>query len=234
MIIIGICDDLEFYVDSISDEVSNSIADDVEYETVTFTNPLELKEYLSYNYIDILFLDIDMPQLTGFEIANFALEQKSVSKVIFVSNLENMVYEAFKYQPFRFVKKNTLEDIGEAISSAISEIEQKPEMFCLFNGKGYVELVLENVIYFTTRHNNICAIMTTGKKTFRGTLNDIEKQLLNKNFYRTHNSFLVNFEYVNSVSYKGVEVAYKNDCELLPLSRSKKPNLVTEIVKKMR
>lgn len=62
---------------------------------------------------------IDMPKINGFDLVrrinSIPLKTNQYS-VIYISNYENLVFESFKYSPFRFVRKNMLEsDFSEAI-----------------------------------------------------------------------------------------------------------------------
>lgn len=52
---------------------------------------------------ELILLDIDMPRLTGFDIAGELLQRNNRALLIFITNQESLVYETFQYKPFDFV-----------------------------------------------------------------------------------------------------------------------------------
>ena len=70
-----------------------------------------LDEFLDY---DIIFLDIEMPNISGVEVASIINSEKGDNDnpyIIFLTNKESLVFEALKEQPYSFVRKSNLEDI---------------------------------------------------------------------------------------------------------------------------
>ena len=55
---------------------------------------------------ELILLDIDMPRLTGFDIAGELLQRNNRALLIFITNQESLVYETFQYKPFDFVRKS--------------------------------------------------------------------------------------------------------------------------------
>ena len=74
---------------------------------------------------DIMLLDIDMPIINGFNLAervsNNLLSQENAT-IIYITTYENLVYEAFKYSPLRFIRKNRInEELLEAIQAFLKK-----------------------------------------------------------------------------------------------------------------
>lgn len=59
-----------------------------------------------YHY-DVLFLDIEMSGLSGFEICRRVREIKPDMLVVFISGREELVFQSFEVQPFRFIRKGS-------------------------------------------------------------------------------------------------------------------------------
>lgn len=79
---------------------------------------------------DIVLLDIDMPEIGGFQLAETLKLIKPDITIIFVSNLEHLVFQSLEYKPFRFIRKSKLEeDISSAINSYQREISLKGDVF---------------------------------------------------------------------------------------------------------
>ena len=101
---IAICDDnvkihsrLEEEVQKIADEMK------VNMEVTCFSDGESLLDVIkeNENEFDILLLDVDMPEVSGLEVAKILREMESNVMIIFVSAYENYVFDSIKYGPFR-------------------------------------------------------------------------------------------------------------------------------------
>ena len=54
---------------------------------------------------DLIFLDIDMPEMSGFDVAEKINDINADTVIIFVTNEEQLVYRSLRYSPFRFIRK---------------------------------------------------------------------------------------------------------------------------------
>jgi two-component SAPR family response regulator len=70
-----------------------------------FSGAGALINYMDSTYFDVIFLDIDMPEITGFDAAKKVKEISPESKIIFVTSKHDLVYNSFEYQPFYFIRK---------------------------------------------------------------------------------------------------------------------------------
>ena len=78
-----------------------------------FSSAIDLEEY---DY-DAYFLDIDMPGMDGIQLAHCVREIGSMNSIIFVSNVEEKVFEALRAEPLRFIRKTRIaEEMPEALS----------------------------------------------------------------------------------------------------------------------
>lgn len=120
---IKICDDDKPFLDSMTKLV--------EMEFQKFGIKVDIEAFVSgKDYIkqvhntpgDIVFLDIDMPDLSGFEIAEQIMLADTKPIIIFVSNQEHLVFRSFSYNPFWFLRKTHLEELTELIEKAIEQI----------------------------------------------------------------------------------------------------------------
>lgn len=68
---------------------------------------------------ELILLDIDMPRLTGFDIAGELLQRNNRALLIFITNQESLVYETFQYKPFDFVRKAVIMRISNVYYSVL-------------------------------------------------------------------------------------------------------------------
>ncbi len=126
MITIGVCDDnIQFarlLVKSLRTLCATELPERIGCQiAVEFSSCDDVLRYLEYNTINILFLDINMPTKTGFDLAEKLNQLYPDIIIIFVSAHDNFVYSSFEYSPFRFLRKTHLykdrRDDGINISS---------------------------------------------------------------------------------------------------------------------
>ena len=179
----------------------------------TFQNPEKAIAYLEENQIDLLFLDIQMPLLNGFDVLE-ALENITFD-VIFTTAYDNYGILAVKFsaldyllKPIRqkelveaiekYKAKSSFRDTPTQVSTLLNNIEEeqrlgKPERITLAT-KESLELVDPVEIIFCSSDSNYTMVYLKGgrKKLISRTLREFEEMLVPYSFYRPHNSFLVN------------------------------------------
>ena len=102
---IAICDDDEIFLSRLEKQIRAELQQlNVVGEIVSYTDSEKLLE-TKLHQTEIFFLDIDMPEVTGMELAAKLEEQNPQAIVIFISNHEEAVFEAIHYKKFRFIRK---------------------------------------------------------------------------------------------------------------------------------
>lgn len=175
----------------------------------------------SFPECDAVFLDIDMPQVNGFEIAE-AMNRAGDSLIVFVTSYDELVYSSIKFRPFRFVRKSRLEtelpEVLEALSKAILK-RISGKRFRLRTNTKDVLLRVDEIKYIES-FGHWLNIYTNDKNKieYYGSLSEMEKQLAELDFVRVHKSYLVNLKYVYSIERMRIILTDKTE---IPLSRYK-------------
>ena len=114
MIYIAVCDDDALFLTRICAYVEEIFEERKEQcQIILYDSPHKLMKGLSEGKTDILLLDIDMPGISGMEIAAKLKAEKESLLLIFVTSYEAFVYDTFQYQPFDFIRKSCqLDGIG--------------------------------------------------------------------------------------------------------------------------
>ena len=81
-----------------------------EYRLFSFSNPLNFLASAKEEKFDLSFLDIDMPEMNGLEVANELADICKNGQIIFLSQREDLVFECLKFHPFGFIRKSKLID----------------------------------------------------------------------------------------------------------------------------
>jgi DNA-binding LytR/AlgR family response regulator len=199
-------------------------------------NALEANKILSEQSIDLIFLDIQMPKITGIEFL------KSLSKppmVIFTTAYPNYALQGYeldvidylvKPYPFdRFLKAvNKAKDRLVLENSANKETVQDRELDYFFvKSEQKLEKVVINEICYVEAMENYVIIHTDSHKIISlMTMKSMEEKLPSNQFIRSHKSFIVNISKVESIEGNCLNVKSKQ----LPISRQNKQEVLNRIL----
>lgn len=190
-----------------------------------------LKE-LETEYYDIIFLDVEMPEMDGFQFLEKA-NLPSETQIVFTTAYSEYALEAFKTNARHYlVKPVTKEDLIMAVrkvSSAMPAKEPNTEFkdyISIYDGEEYLLLKKEEIIRFEADGSYTKVITTSAKNILSSKrLGEYEKKVDAKAFVRCHNSHLVNINFISKVSKgKGGFLSLKNG-EVIPISTSKKEEI---------
>lgn len=174
---------------------------------------------------DAVFLDIDMPEMSGFETADRIIHRDKSVIIVFVSSKENMVYRSYEYHPFWFVPKSQIWILEKAAEEVIKRLEEKRAARRFteleINGRR-IDVSSESIEYAFADGHYVKIVLHSGERTesFRCKLSDVEKQLEGCGFERTHKRFLVNIKSIRSLSQNEAQLSCGDS---VPVSRGYMP-----------
>lgn len=146
---------------------------------------------------DIILLDIRLNEGTGFSIAD-KLGRRKRGLVIFCTAYEEYMFEAFSFQPFRFVRKLYLKnDLTQAMKAAEDYISDRSETFWIKSGEA-VRVLHKNEILYIEKVNRKCIIHTSDKEQIevRETIRDLMDRINSNKFVMAHRWLIVNLRQV--------------------------------------
>lgn len=233
MIKVAFCDDEAKILETLSQRIKDEFAKlNCETELYTTQNPVELLEHLKKSSVDVLFLDIDMPTLSGMDIAQALLNSEMQPLLVFVTGQDALVYKSFKYHPFGFIRKTYFdEEIFDVVKNLIDEIRKSSDAFAFKSADGFTRVKLKDILYFESESNYLNLHAKSVVYKFRGTISTTEKELSQKGFIRTHKGFLVNQEHIFSVKSDSVEL---DNGTVLPIGRTNREMIKSQIMRYMR
>ncbi len=220
MLHIAVCDDDKIILDSIGDTIANTMK---EYETdftiMKFVDGKSLIKSYSEQRFDIIFLDIDMPDVTGIDIAKKLRNYSNEVEIIFVTNKDEMVYETIKYSPFRFIRKSRFEsEINEAIENYLEKQSKHNYSVFFATEDGKKAVAVNDIVYIEVKSHKLTVHTTLHVVEANGNLKNVESEISEYGFIRIHQSYLVNFRFIDVVRQKSVVL---DNEEILPLGRGR-------------
>lgn len=222
MIKIAICDDNPLMLQSINNELSKSLSrleKKAEIKTYTFSNQL-LSDALESPF-DLVLLDIEMPKLNGFQLAEQLRSKHTNISIFFITDFDSKVYQSYEYEPLWFIRKSELKEmLPKAVEKFFSKMMQENEFHIIKSG-AYSKLVrVSDIMYFECSEHRITATSTANSFSFYGSLRALEKEFEVYGFIRIHKNYLVNRKYIFSIDSSTVVLI--DSFGTLPLSREKR------------
>ena len=192
-----------------------------------FSNGVETKNFLSTNSIDLVFLDVEMPVLNGFDFLDTLKEAKP--QVIFITSKPEYAVKAFDYEATDYLQKPiTAIRFEAAVKKAANRQLALAEKPVFDDHHIFIKSKLKNLKVFTSRIQYLEAygdyvkvITDDGKHIVLSTMKSFENELPNATFIRVHKSFIVNLNKIDTFSSKFIEIG----TTAIPLSRTKKEEL---------
>lgn len=211
MLKIAVCDDDLIFASQVETLLLNITDKKLIKTTIeVYSDGCELWNDMTAGKIyDIVYLDIKMMNLNGIDVAKKIREKDRNTIIIYISSYENYMIELFEVEAFRFIKKPIDENVFEQyFDKACDRILQDEGYYEYKFNKIPHKVPLKDIIYFESygRRVNVNHINGIGK--FYKRLNVIEQELQSCNipFLRIHQSFLINYRFVSSISFSRVKM----------------------------
>lgn len=197
---IAVCDDGVVFQKQINDIIKKHY-NTMDYLVDTYSSGRELLNNIKKeSKYQLIFLDVDMPQLSGIEVAKAIRKLGLEVYIIFITSHEEFVYEGYEVEAFRYLLKPIEE--GKIIK-AIELIKEKfsqQEFLKLKIDYGEELIEIQDICYVEARNVKVLIVTDNKEYTVRGTLKEYEQRLLKDYFYKCHRSYLVNFKHIRAIN----------------------------------
>lgn len=226
---IAVCDDNDTALKVLSKSIKNAFAKFTdEFNMMNFSDGTLLLDEHKKEPFDVVFLDIDMPVISGFDIAKSLRDDFSICYIVFVTSHSELVYESMNFQPFNFIRKKCSVPIDKSVSDIVSKLMQHMKQ----NGKIILEdynyrkhsVLIRNIIYIESDgHYVIFYALSDGFPIrIRGSITEHEEIYSKYDFVRVHKKYLVNLRYLSQLNYNSNEIILGIMDKNLPLSKRMK------------
>lgn len=204
-------------------------AHNIECSYFQYTSAKDFIEEQKKQPFDVAFLDIMMPEYTGFQAAAEVRNLQAQTYIIFITSNDASVYDAFDFQPFQFIRKDC-DDIFEnrmkyVITSLVRHLKQNRTLIFQLPFSEEKKVRISDIIAVKSDRNYLEIHCCNGSVLrLRRKLSEIEAELLAYDFVRVHNRWLINMRHMRLPDYPNEEIVMINGLTA-PLSRSNKNEL---------
>jgi DNA-binding LytR/AlgR family response regulator len=183
--------------------------------------------------IDLIFLDVEMPEMDGFD---FIGSLEFPPNIIIVSSAEEYALKAFDFNVVDYLLKPIpYARFCKAIDKTIRYFTRKEtinsgdqEIF-IKKGSTLVKLKLKDIIYVEALENYVTVNTAEEKYTIHFTMKAIENQLPSTLFTRVHRSFIINKSMIQAIKENALDLVVGKTLKSIPVGKSFRDTLLNDI-----
>lgn len=210
------------------------------------SNGIEALELIRTLNPDIIFLDIQMPQMSGMDVARELLNEINRPKIIFVTAYDQFAIEAFEVNAIDYLLKPISEErlrkrvqqiievkeneevidynkLSRLIKDMKSDTKSTPNIISLYHNNKLIPIEIRDIIYATIEDKETIIVTKKGRFKINCTLNKLLERLDSSIFFRTHKSYIVNLNSIESVELwfnSTYNINLKDNKDVIPVSRN--------------
>lgn len=219
---ISICDDDRAFAPDLQQMLETEFArHGIPCECVYYPDGASLLKGASAGYGDLIFLDLRMPGMSGLKVAQELKKEGVNRRIAFMTNSEDLVFDALRYYPFCFLRKGCLdEELPNVIVQYLNEHKYEGSAFFYsIRGRNF-QVPTRNIAYLSYWKHRITLVLADGEtQEFRSTLKKCEEQLTMECFIRVDQGVILNLRYCESFCGDAFRL---HNGKKIPVSRSRR------------
>lgn len=192
----------------------------------SFENGNDALAFMEKEAVDLLFLDIEMPELSGIELLN---RLPILPMIIFTTSKTEYAFDAFEFQAIDYIKKPvTAQRFEQAVTKAYETAKKRQsyqtqtnDLYVREDGR-FIRVSCDEVLFFENVGDYVRVKTTKGQYIIHGTLKSIDEKLNDARFLKIHRSFIVNLDKIKDIEENSLVI----DKIIIPISRANKGELM--------
>ena len=180
----------------------------IQVECREYAGAGELLKGLADAQHELLFLDIDLPDADGVRFGEQLRQTGINTEIIFVSNMDDRVYDVFGIRPLSFIRKSRFDnEIEGVIKNYITLKQQNNPQLLLNDADGKTISLTPDKIMYIESAGKLQKVFLEGYSEpmiVRAVLRELDRQLMQHGFVRIHKGFLVNYRFIQKITSRSV------------------------------
>lgn len=226
--IIALCDDEKHYIDHFSNWL-RSMDTFSSAQIDLYTSSISLLDAIKTQSYDIVFLDIDMPEINGINLGKHIFENHPKTIIIFVTNHDQYAIDAFDCDACGYLLKscdNTR--FTKTIEKALKRYKMLNKYIHLTYETGAVTLAIDDILHIEYVGRRCSYYTVNGVFTIRKTLQNALSEIEEFGFVRIHQYRIVNLAKIRSIQKTSIQLI---DNSTLELSRYRHEEVLEKYIK---
>ncbi len=221
MVLIYMCDDEEKYTDILSRIIYEYFQKkEIQIVIKTFTDTSEMMVQVKNekNNIDLFFMDIELGNDNGIEVAERINNELGPGKIIYISSHDEYVYDVFKTSPIDYIRKPFSSDKIFEILDRIKLYDKSQNKISVIAKRKEIIIDIDDICYAESQGRLLCIHLKREVVDIYCKVDEFEKVISEKSslFIRIHKSILVNYNYIEAFNSEYIEM---NDGAQFNISR---------------
>ncbi|HLL93459.1 MAG TPA: LytTR family DNA-binding domain-containing protein [Spirosoma sp.] len=195
----------------------------------TFDNAVSALNFIAANQVELIWLDVEMPGLSGLELLE---KLPTMPYVVLTTSKTDYAYEAFQYQVTDYLKKPitvprfnlAVEKVLELSAHAKSNLPSEREEIYIKTDGRYIRLPFNTISYIENIGDYVKIYTTTQTYIVYSTMKYLEEKL-GSQFLRVHRSYIVHLDKIVDIEENTLVISKK----VIPISRANKPELMNRL-----
>jgi len=221
--------------DALSRRVVEEFVERTDFLSLTFSFKDAVEAINAFNKgddeIDLIFLDIEMPEMDGIDFLNTL---KNLPQVIIISSKEKYAVNAFDYDVTDYLLKPiTYSRFYKAVLKAknIHETKERNDVDEIYIKKNsaLVRIKYEDILWVEALENYVIINTFNEKFTIHFTMKSIESQLPSKQFKRVHRSYIINVKKIDRIEDNSVYIKNSEGLKNIPIGKAYKERFMNDI-----
>lgn len=191
----------------------------------TFSDPTELIKKHSEITFDVVFLDIDMPKVGGFDVAEKLYLYHRDIFIIYVTSYEEYAIASIKHRVYRFVAKDNLRELESSIIHLLDDLTLLNSNYTFRYKDVYYNIPTKSILYCESIRNNVIIHTENGDFKQKTSIKNMLKHLP-RTFARCHTSYIVNLLMISQIQSDSVIL---NNHISIPIGRTYRKDFISNL-----
>ncbi len=201
----------------------------------SYNNPIEAVNDGKINDVDLVFVDIEMPEMSGLE---FMSSIKNLPAVIVISAKDKYAVSALNLDAFDYLLKPIeYPRFLKAVTKVRDSIENKNNfnkksdtgIFIKDGSSSFIRLNYDDILWIEALENYVLIMTESTKYTIHFTMKSLINQLPAEKFLRIHRSFIINIEKITAIEDNSAVLMFEGRKKKFPIAKSFKDVLLSRI-----
>ena len=177
---------------------------------------------------DILLLDIEMPEISGIELAKAVRRENSTVQIVFITGFYEYFSDGFDVSALHYlIKPVDAAKLYPVLDKAVSNLTYRQRSVLISTAEGDIKVSLADILYVESENVYVIVHTVHGNYRMRMTLGKFSEQL-DETFFKVHRSFVVGLKYIKKITR--AEITMINS-DMVPISRGMYDSVHAALIK---